>query len=166
MDINSIVIITGLIAALVVYAAVQDSWNGWEGTVGPMTWSLSGSWSTTAAAIVAIALLFVSGGGEEFVFSFGALLLFGPLIYSGFGKDGVASKSMFFVAATLITWATFTLLAIAAAVMPEAARQVSIVPRMLLGAAVIATLLAAIANASRALTKAASTNGSEGWTLP
>jgi hypothetical protein len=168
VDSNVVVIITGLIAALVVYAAVQDSWNGWEGTVGPMTWSFSKSWITTSAAIVAIVYLFsFYGEGSDVGASavFGFILLFVPLIYQGLG-GGAASKKVFFLVGTLLAWAIFTLILTAVSGIPSVVAGYAIVPRLVLDSVMIVTLLAAIVGTGRVLTAAASGNGTETWTLP
>ena len=60
MDTNSMIIVSGLLALLVAYAAVRDSEGGWQGTVGSMEWSFSGSWASSSAVILALVLTFVS----------------------------------------------------------------------------------------------------------
>ena len=160
------VIVTGLIAVLIAYAAVQDSGGGWEGTVGPMTWNLSRSWASSVAAVIALTFLIGSPeGGEDMIFVFAALLVFSPLIYHGLAGDDGASKMIFFVSAALITWATLGLLVFAAVAVPNVIHGVSIVPRLVLNSAMILAIVAAIMNASRGLAAGAS-SGAEGWTLP
>lgn len=167
MDLNTTVIITGLIATLIAYAAVQDSEDGWDGTVGPMTWNISQSWASTTAAVIAIIFLLGAGdSSQNLIFVFGALLLFSPLIYRGLTGEGGASKLVFFVAATLNTWATFGLLVVAAINVPDLIASTSIVPRLVLNGAMILAIVAAFMNASRGLTAAASSSEPGAWILP
>ena len=53
MDVNSMIIISGLVAFVVAYAAVRDSEDGWSGDVGPMRWSFTGSWASSIAIVLA-----------------------------------------------------------------------------------------------------------------
>ncbi len=165
MDSNTLVIVTGLVAALVAFAAVRDS--GWDGTVGDLTWSVGGSWVTSSAAIIALVLVVARDTSDDLatVFLFGLILLFTPLIYRGLaGSDG-APKALFFVAGTLMTWATLALLATAALAIPEIARdELSTVPLLVVDAVAITAILAALVAASRSMVVA--TTGSKTWTLP
>ncbi len=168
MDSNTLVIVTGLIAVLVALAAVQDSEGGWTGRVGDLNWSLSGSWVTTSAAVIALVLLIVFSDSDEAfatAFLFGLLLLFTPLIYRGLSGDDGASKLVFFATGGLAAWSSLVLLAFAAQAVPSIARsELQTVPLLLVNAAAIAAILAAIVATSRVLNAAAASDGE--WTLP
>ena len=170
MDPNTVVIVTGLLAVLVVYAAVQDSPGGWEGTVGPATWNVGESWISTTAAVVALAFLVLfsggSGGPIGMALMFGLLLMFGPMIYRAFGVGGAVSKTVFFGAATVMTWASTGLMVTGAQIISDIVREFAIVPRLAINSFAITAVLAAIVGTSRVLTTATSGKGSDAWTMP
>ena len=164
MDMNSMIIISGLVALLVAYAGVKDSHGGWEGTVGPMRWSFSGSWaSSTAVVLVLVLTLF---RGMEPLLGLGLMMVLTPLIYRGLGGTSGASKPVFFIVSVMMTWATLATLYAAATQVPTLLQSLPLVPTLIIDASLVLAVVGAVMHSARSLADAASGDGSGAWNLP
>ena len=166
MDTNSIIIISGLLALLVTYAAVRDSEGGWTGTVGPMHWSWSVSWSSSTAVVLALVLTLFSMVRDGTVLGLGLLMVLAPLIYRGIGASGGAQKVAFFIVSSLMTWATFAILYLAAITVPSLIEPLSLVPTIIIDTALVLALVGTVMHSARSLATATSGDGETAWTLP
>ncbi|MDE0138295.1 MAG: hypothetical protein OXM57_08355 [bacterium] len=167
MNPQSMIIAIGLVALLIAYAAVRDSRDGWSGTVGPLKWSFSGSWSSSIAVVLALVLvLFGLGAQANTLAGFGILSVLAPLIYKGIGGSEGASKPVFFIVSAIMTWSTLVILYTAATVVPNLTSTLPILPVLVINAALVLALLGAVINSVRNLAAAASGDGSEAWILP
>ena len=167
MDVNSMIIISGLVAFVVAYAAVLDSEGGWAGAVGPMRWTFSGSWASSSAVVLALVLSLTGlGAGAPQVFGFGFVMILVPLIYKGLGQEGGASKVVFFIFSAMMTWATFSILYVAATNVPNLVESVPLLSTLIIDAALVLALVGAILHSARSLSAAAAGDGSAAWNLP
>ena len=167
MDTNSMIIVSGLVALLVSYAAVHDSQGGWRGSVGPMRWSFSGSWASSVAAVLALVLtLFGMDASGGPVLGLGLVLVLAPLVYRGMAGDAGVSKLVFFIVSSLITWATLSILYVAATSVPDLIESLPVLTTIIIDAALVLALVGAVMNSARTLATAVSGDGSEAWTLP
>ena len=167
MDVNSMIIISGLVAFVVAYAAVLDSDGVWSGPVGPMRWSFSGSWASSSAVVLALVLSVTGlGTGAPQVFGFGFVMVLVPLIYKGLGQAGGASKLIFLISSAVMSWATFSILYVAATSVPNLLQTMPIVPELVVNAALVLALVGAVLHSARSLKAAASGDGSAAWNLP
>ena len=167
MDINSMIIISGLLAFLVAYAAVRDSDGGWAGSVGPMRWSFSGSWASSIAVVLALVLTITGlGGSGGMLLGLGLVMVLAPLIYKGIGNPLAASKRVFFVVAAIMTWATFAILYVAATAVPALVESLPLLSDLIIDATLVLALIGAVMNSARSLAEAVSGGGSGAWTLP
>ena len=168
MDTNSLVIITGLIAALIAYAAVQDA--GASSPPTTMQWRFGESWTTSAAAIAAIAAIGFLGAEEGMTVVFAFMLLLGPLLYKGVSGSGNGSMGLFLVVGTLMGWATLAILTQVTSLVFFVTRdELTLIPRLLMNGVAVAALLAAVLSIHTALRSAVSGSNiaSQGaWTLP
>lgn len=166
MDTNSIIIISGLVALLVTYVAIRDSDGGWTGTVGPMRWSWSVSWSSSIAVVLALALTLLGLVRDGTVLGLGVLMVLAPLIYRGIGNSDGAPKVTFFIVAGLMTWATFAILYMAATMVPNLIDPLSLLPTIIIDAALVLALVGTVMHSARSLAAAASGDGAAAWNLP
>ncbi|MCY3540097.1 MAG: hypothetical protein OXH10_09630 [bacterium] len=166
MDPNAMIVAIGLVSVLIVYAAVRDSQEGWDGTVGPLRWSFSESWASSIAVVLALVLVLLGVGSQANLAAFGILAVLTPLIYRGIGPADGASKPVFFVASALITWSTLVILYLAATVVPVLVSALPVGTKLVIHAALILALLGALATTVRNLSTALSGRGRHGWTLP
>ena len=166
MDTNSIIIISGLVALLVTYVAVRDSEGGWTGTVGPMRWSWSMSWSSSVAVLLALALTLLGLVRDGTALGFGLMMVLAPLIYRGLGTPAGAPKAAFFIVSSLMTWATFAILYLAATSVPSLIEPLSMVPTIIIDAALVLSLVGTVLHSARSLAAAASSEGAAAWNLP
>lgn len=166
MDTNSIISISGLVALLVAYAAVRDSDGGWVGNVGPMRWSWSVSWSSSIAVLLALALTLLGLVRDGTALGLGLLMVLAPLIYRGMGTSDGAPKVAFFIVSSLMTWATFAILYLAATTVPSLIETLSLVPTIIINAALVLALVGTVMNSARSLAGAASGDGAAAWNLP
>lgn len=167
MDVNSMIIISGLVAFVVAYAAVLDSEGGWSGVVGPMHWSFSGSWASSSAVVLA-AVLTLTGlaAGTPQILGFGFVMVLVPLIYRGLGQAGGASKVVFFIFSAMMSWATFSILYVAATNVPNLVESMPLLSGLIIDAALVLALVGAVLHSARSLASAASGDGSAAWNLP
>lgn len=167
MDTNSMIILSGLVAFVVAYAAVRDSEGGWSGAVGPVRWSFSGSWASSIAVVLALVLSLsgVSGGTPQ-IFGLGFVMVLVPLIYKGLGQEGGASKLVFLIFSTMITWATFSILYVTATNVPNLVGSLPVLSELIIDAALVLALIGAVLHSARSLASAVSGDGSEAWNLP
>ena len=166
MDTNSIIIISGLVALLVTYAAVRDSEGGWTGTVGPMRWSWSVSWSSSIAVVLALTLTLLGVVRDGTVLGLGVLMVIAPLIYRGMANSDGTPKAAFFIVSGLITWATFAILYVAATMVPALVDPLPLVPTIIIDAALVLALVGTVLHSARSLAAAASGDGAAAWNLP
>ena len=167
MDVNSMIIISGLVAFVVAYAAVYDSDGGWSGPVGPMCWSFSGSWASSSAVVLALVLTLTgASSGTSQVFGLGVVMVLVPLIYKGLGQSGGASKIIFLISSAMMSWATFSILYVAATSVPNLVQMMPMVPMLIVNAALVLALVGAVLHSARSLASAASGDGSAAWNLP
>lgn len=166
MDTNSIIIISGLVALLVTYVAIRDSEGGWTGTVGPMRWSWSVSWSSSIAVVLALTLTLLGLVRDGTVLGLGVLMVLAPLIYRGMGNSDGAPKVTFFIVSGLMTWATFAILYVAATMVPNLIDPLSLVPTIIIDAALVLALVGTVMHSARSLAAAASGDGAAAWNLP
>ena len=166
MDTNSIIIISGLVALLVTYVAVRDSEGGWTGTVGPMRWSWSVSWSSSIAVVLAVALTLLGLVRDGTALGLGLMMVLAPLIYRGLGTSGSAPKVAFFIVSSLMTWATFAILYLAAIMVPNLIESLSLVPTIIIDAGLVLALVGAVMHSARCLASAVSGDGAAAWHLP
>ena len=167
MDTNSMVIISGLVALLVAYAAIRDSDAGWSGTVGPMRWTFSGSWASSSAVVLALVLTFLGVDlSNGMLIGLGLMMIFAPLIYKGMGDAGGASKPVFFIVSAVMTWGTLGILYVAATKVPIFIGSLPILPTVIIEASLVLALVGAVFSSARCLSDAASGDGSAAWTLP
>ncbi len=167
MDVNSMITISGLVAFVVAYAAVSDSEGRWRGTVGPMRWSLSGSWASSSAVAIGLAFFIISEdhiSGQLFGFALVALLA--PLIYKGLGRSGGASKQVFFICSVLVSWATFSILYVAATSIPDLIGSLPLLSKLIVNATLVLALVGTVLHTARSLAAAVSGDGSTVWDLP
>ncbi|MDE0168891.1 MAG: hypothetical protein OXS29_05165 [bacterium] len=164
MDTNSIISVSGVVALLVAYAAVRDSEGGWTGRVGPMRWSLSVSWSSSIAVLLALALTLL--GDPRGVFGLGLLMVLTPLIFRGMGTSEGAPKVVFFIVSGVMTWATFAILYLAAVSVPALTGSLPLLARIVIDAALVLAMVGAVMHSARTLAAAASGDGAEVWNLP
>lgn len=169
METNALVVMSGLIAALVAYGAIQDA----DSATAPATmeWKLGGSWTTSSAAIAALtAIAFLDTSGDAILVVFGVMLLLGPVLYKGLSGSGNASIHAFFLVGTVMGWATIAILATVGRRVFEITRfDLSLIPRLVLNGVAVAAVLAAIASYYTGLRAAASggpKSASGSWTLP
>ena len=167
MDMNSITIISGLVAFVVAYAAVIDSDGGWSGDVGPIRWSFSGSWASSMAAVLALLSILtgISTAGGLLI-ALGVVMVLAPLIYKGMGEKGGASKPVFFIVSAIMTWATFTILYMIAVSVPALVEPLPLLPTLVINASLVLALVGAVINSARSLAEALAGDGSAAWTLP
>lgn len=167
MNVNSMIIISGLVAFVVTCAAVRDSEGRWSGTVGPMRWSISGSWASSSAVVIAFVFFLVfEDRSSAQLFAFGLVAVLVPLIYRGLGQAGGASKAVFFICSTLVTWATFSILYLAAISVPDLMGSQPLLTKLVVNAALVLALVGAVLHSARSLASAASGDGSAAWDLP
>ena len=167
MDTNSMIIISGLLALLVAYAAVRDSEGEWQGTVGPMEWSFSGSWASSSAVILALVLTFVIADMSTLLlFGFGLMMLLAPLIYKGMAGAAGASKPVFFIVSAMMTWATLAILYTAATKVPALVQSLPLLSRLIMNAVLVLAVVSAVMHSARSLADAVSGDGSGAWNLP
>ena len=163
---QSMIVAIGLVAFVIAYAAVRDSRDGWSGTVGPLQWSFSGSWSSSIAVVLALVLVLLGVGAQATLLAFGILAVLAPLIYKGIGRSEGASKPIFFIVSAIMTWSTLVILYTAATAVPPLVSTLSILSALVIYAALVLAILGAVINSVRNLVAAASGDGSEAWTLP
>lgn len=178
MGIDSIIIVSGLAAFLAAYSAVRDSEEGCGGRVGPLLWNFSDSWASTSAVIIALvfsvtdipAMMLKEDPYARFdapaMLGLGLLMLIAPLIYKGFSRGGSASKRVFLIVSTIMTWSTFAILYMAASAAPGLLSPLPILASLIVYAALALALAGSFINAYRSLSKAAAGDPSEAWTLP
>lgn len=179
MSADIIIIGTGLVAFLVAYAAVRDSAEGCGGRVGPLRWNFSGSWASTSAVLIALVfsitnapLMMLQKEDWDILFyapsmlGLGLLMLIAPLIYKGLSGGEGASKRIFLVFSTVMTWSTFAILSMAALAVSNLVGPLPVLPTLAVYAVLVLALAGALMNASRSLANAASGDPSEAWTLP
>ena len=179
MSADTIIIGSGLVAFLVAYAAVRDSAEGCGGRVGPLRWNFSDSWASTSAVLVALVFsvtnipgIMLMEEGMDVVFytpamlGLGLLMLIAPLIYKGLSSGEGASKRVFLVFSTVMTWSTFAILCMAALAVSSLVGHLPVLPTLAVYAVLVLVLAGALMNASRSLANAASGDPSEVWTLP
>ena len=167
MDVNSMILVSGLLALLVAYAAVRDSQEGWSGSVGAVRWSFSASWASSTAAVLALVLtLFGLDDSHGLALGMGMVLVLAPLIHRGMGGADGASKQVFFIVAALTTWATLSILYLAATRVPDLVESLPLLSALVVDAALVLALLGAVIHSARSLADAASGAGSGMWTLP
>ena len=166
MNSQSMIVAIGLVALLIAYAAVRDSRDGWSGTVGPLKWSFSGSWSSSIAVVLALVLVLLGSGAQATLVAFGILAVLAPLIYKGIGRSEGASKPVFFIVSAIMTWSTLVILYTAATAVPSLVSTLPILSVLVINAALVLAILGAVMNSVRNLAAAASGDGSEVWTLP
>lgn len=166
MNPQSMIVAIGLVALLIAYAAVRDSQDGWSGTVGPLKWSFSGSWSSSIAVVLALVLVLLGLGTQATLLAFGILTVLAPLIYKGIGQSEGASKPVFFVVSAIMTWSTLVILYTAATAVPSLVSTLPILSVLVIDAALVLAILGAVINSVRNLATAASGDGSEAWILP
>ena len=167
MDTNSIITVSGMVALLVAYAAVRDSEGGWTGAVGPMRWSLSGSWSSSIAVLLALVFTLLGLARDAgTLLGLGLLMVLAPLIYKGLGASGGAPKVVFFIVSGLMTWATFAVLYVVATTVPDLIESLPVLSRTIIDAALVLALVGTVLHSARSLAVAASGDGSEVWNLP
>lgn len=166
MDSNSIVTISGLVALLVTYAAVRDSEGGWTGTVGPMRWTWSVSWSSTIAVVLALVLTLFGLARGFTLLGLGLMMVLAPMIYRGMGNSGGAPKVAFFIVSGLMTWSTFAILYLAATTVPSLIEPLSLVPTIVIDAALVLAVVGTVMHSARSLAAAASSDGTAAWNLP
>ena len=166
MDTNSIITISGVVALLVAYAAVRDSDGGWTGSVGPMRWSWSVSWASSIAVVLALVLALFDLAGGMTLLGLGLMMLLAPMIYRGVGGSGGAPKVAFFIVSGLMTWSTFAILYLAATTVPSLIEPLSLVPTIIIDAALVLALVGAVMHSARSLAAAASGDGAAAWDLP
>lgn len=164
MDTNSIITVSGVVALLVAYAAVRDSEGGWTGKVGPMRWSLSVSWSSSIAVLVALTLTLL--GDPRGALGLGLMMVLAPLIFRGMGTSGGAPKVVFFIVSGVMTWATFAILYLAAVSVPTVTGSYPLLARIVIDAALVLALVGAVMHSARTLAAAASGDGAAAWNLP
>ena len=169
MDTNSLVIISGLIAALLAYSAVQDS----DSAAAPpaMRWRLAESWTTSAAALAALtAVGFLGAEDDGVMVMFAFILLLGPILYKGFSGMGSASMSLFVTVGTLMAWATLAILTrVSMLIFSTTRAELTVVPRLVLNTVVIGALLAAagaIYTGLRSAAQGTNLTADGAWTLP
>ena len=178
MGIDSIIIVSGLAAFLAAYSAVRDSEEGCRGRAGPLLWNFSDSWASTSAVIIALvfsvtdipAMMLKEDRYARFdapaMLGLGLLMLIAPLIYKGFSSGGSASKRVFLIFSTIMTWSTFAIFCTAALAVPSLLSPLPILLSFTVYAALALALAGAFINAYRSLSKAAAGDPSEAWTLP
>ena len=167
MDTNSMIIISGLLALLVAYAAVRDSEGEWQGTVGPMEWSFSGSWASSSAVILASVLTFVSADvSTALLLGLGLMMVLAPLIYKGMAGGAGASKPVFFIVSAMMTWATLAILYTAATKVPALVQSLPLLSKLIMNAVLVLAVVSAVMHSARSLADAVSGDGSGAWNLP
>ena len=166
MDLNSMIIISGLVAFLVAYAAVHDSGGGWGGTVGPMRWSFSGSWASSSAVILALVLTFIGMDVTGLLLGLGLLMVLAPLIYKGMAGPGGASKLVFFIVSAIMTSATLGILYAAATKVPALIESLPLLSVLIIDASLVLALVGAVMHSAGSLADAVSGDGSGAWNLP
>ena len=166
MDMNSMIILSGLVALLVSYTAVRDSQDGWGGSVGQIRWAFSGSWASSSAVILALVFTTIGVEPSGMLLGLGLMMVLAPLVYRGMGGGENVSKPVFFIVASFMTWATFAILYAAAAAVPSMIEPLPLLPTFIIYAFLVLALLGAVMNSVRSLSEAASGGGSEAWTLP
>ncbi len=166
MNSQSMIVAIGLVALMIAYAAVRDSQDGWSGTVGPLKWSFSGSWSSSIAVVLALVLVLLRSGAQATLVAFGILAVLAPLIYKGIGRSEGASKPVFFIVSAIMTWSTLVILYTAATSVPSLVSTLPILSVLVIDAALVLAILGAVMNSVRNLAAAASGDGSEAWILP
>lgn len=169
MDTNSLVIVTGLLALLAAYGAIQES--GAVSAPASMRWRFQQSWTTSAAAIAALAsIAFLGGEDESIIVVFGLVLLLGPLVYRGFSGSASSSVSLLMIVGAVMGWASLAILGRLASGIFSATRfELSVVPRMVINTFVILALLAALMSIYKGLRDAATGEGLDedgSWVLP
>jgi len=116
--------------------------------------------------VLALVMVLLGVSSQASLVGFGILAVLTPLIYRGIGPSDGASKPVFFVASTLITWSTLVILYLAATSVPGLVQALPVGPKLVIHAALILALLGALATTVRNLSAAVSGGGRRGWTLP
>lgn len=167
MDTNSMIIVSGLVAILVAYAAVRDSKDGWGGTVGPMRWTFSGSWASSSAVVLALVLTLIGiDPSRGMLLGLGLVMVLAPMIYRGIGDAEGASKPIFFVVSATMTSATLAILYAAATQVPTLVGSLPLLPTLIIDASLVLAVIGAVMNSARSLASAVSGDGSGAWNLP